>query len=309
MPMASTGYWVLINNPRTWAIDRFIRERLPDRPDDTWGVRPSDAPGFAPGQLALIRVGRDNRTIAERHGRPKLQAGIYAVCEVLSKSFTGRGSRDEFWAPGEAPGDGCPTVRIRYLRSYLDNPLTIAMLRSLRPRFNNHVLNSLQTSSFPIPEDDFRFILTHMDGGEEAIQATAHVGASDWAGLADLESRLLDAAPALQEVVSTRYERGPVGDQVKRANGYCCQICEALGQDPYSFKKPNGELYAEAHHVVPVSSKQVGAGAHRNVISVCANHHRQLHYGGVTVKFISGAFRFSFPGGAVAQVPRFRLST
>ena len=30
-------------------------------------------------------------------------------------------------------------------------------------------------------------------------------------------------------------------------------MCEALGENPYSFKKNNGEYYVETHHIVPVS--------------------------------------------------------
>jgi hypothetical protein len=31
-------------------------------------------------------------------GRPKLVAGIYALCEVESEVFPGTGANDEFWA-------------------------------------------------------------------------------------------------------------------------------------------------------------------------------------------------------------------
>ena len=61
--------------------------------------------------------------------------------------------------------------------------------------------------------------------------------------------------------------------------GYKCLICKGLGQNPHGFKKPNGEYYIEAHHVTPVSSLEKGTLAISNIITVCANHHRQLHYG------------------------------
>ena len=65
---------------------------------DGWGVRPSDSERFAPGQLGIIRVGVDRRSLAERNGAPLLEPGIYAVCEVESSAYPGTGATDEFWA-------------------------------------------------------------------------------------------------------------------------------------------------------------------------------------------------------------------
>ena len=58
----SDRYWVLVCNPKKWAIDRFLADGIRE---DTWGIRPSDAQFFAPGQLAIIRVGVDNRTTVD----------------------------------------------------------------------------------------------------------------------------------------------------------------------------------------------------------------------------------------------------
>ncbi len=79
-------YWVFVCNPKKWAIDRFLDRNIDF---DTWGVRPSDREKFAPGQLSIVRVGVDHRTIAERNGAPPLVAGIYAVCMVESEAFAG----------------------------------------------------------------------------------------------------------------------------------------------------------------------------------------------------------------------------
>src|SRR5215510_780502 len=106
-------YWVFVCNPKKWAIDRFLDQRI-ER--DTWGIRPSDRDRFAPGQLGIIRVGVDQRTVAERNGKAPLEAGIYAMCEVASEAFPATGVSDEFWAPGKARKAGWPTVKIRYLR-------------------------------------------------------------------------------------------------------------------------------------------------------------------------------------------------
>jgi hypothetical protein len=61
---------------------------------------------------------------------------------------------------------------------------------------------------------------------------------------------------------------------------------------PIGFIKKNGEPYVEAHHVMPVSKKEVGSLSASNVMTVCANHHRQLHYGGIDVTITETAFEF-----------------
>jgi hypothetical protein len=48
-------YWVLVSNPKKWAIDRFLDREIDH---DTWGIRPSDRGRFAPGQLWHNPCGR-----------------------------------------------------------------------------------------------------------------------------------------------------------------------------------------------------------------------------------------------------------
>jgi len=45
------------------------------------------------------------------------------------------------------------------------------------------------------------------------------------------------------------------------------------------FKKKNGELYVEAHHVMPVSKSKSDRFPASNVLTLCANHHREVHFG------------------------------
>jgi predicted HNH restriction endonuclease len=74
-------------------------------------------------------------------------------------------------------------------------------------------------------------------------------------------------------------ERGPEGRHVKRYNGYRCQLCEAIGNHPIGFETERGEPYIEAHHAVPVSKLEPGTLHRSYTMTLCANHHCQLHYG------------------------------
>lgn len=63
---------------------------------------------------------------------------------------------------------------------------------------------------------------------------------------------------------------------LNRAQGKC-EYCKELG-----FKLNNGQHYLETHHIISLASQ--GADTLENVIALCANHHRQAHFGVVAVK-------------------------
>ncbi len=58
---------------------------------------------------------------------------------------------------------------------------------------------------------------------------------------------------------------------LKRSLGLC-QWCNIPG-----FLMSNGKIFLETHHVVPLS--EGGLDILSNVVALCANHHREAHYG------------------------------
>lgn len=294
--VAAPTYWAFVCNPKKWPIDKFLAQNI-ER--DTWGIRPSDRERFAPGQLGIVRVGVDQRSAAERDGKPPLEAGIYALCEVESTAFDGTGASSEFWASGAERAAGWPTVNIRYLKSYAARPLTIEKLRTERPDVSRLLLNGFQASSFPITDRDFHAVMALL--GEDLDELAPSPNDNPVADqLAALERKYMNASPEVKVRVSKGIERGPVGNLVKKTNGFKCQVCEALGNNPIGFLKRNGEPYVEAHHVMPVSTKEVGSLSASNVMTVCANHHRQLHYGAIEVRISDNTFSFQIDGLTVA---------
>ena len=293
-------YWVFVCNPEKWTIDQFLQRRVEH---DTWGVRPFDRNRFAPGQLGIIRVGVDRRTVAERDGSPPLEPGIYALCEVESEVFDGTGAGDKFGAEGQGRAAGWPTVKLRYLRSFLDNPLTIERLRAERPGISDHLLNGFHAASFPISATDFREVLALFGEELDDLPSPAKPTEITSDKLAELEKKYLHASPEVKARLSKAVERGPIGALVKKATGFKCQVCDALGLNPVGFLKPNGVSYVEAHHVMPVSKKQIGSLAASNVMTLCANHHRQMHYGGIDVVVNPETFEFAI-GDTPVTIPR-----
>lgn len=111
--------------------------------------------------------------------------------------------------------------------------------------------------------------------------------------LEQLREKYQDASPRVKARLAMHIERGAVGAAVKRARGFHCQLCQAFGLPSLGFLKRSGEPYVEAHHVMPVSALLPGSLGPRNVISVCAGHHRQIHYGNVTVVELPDEFVFT----------------
>ncbi|WP_324679878.1 hypothetical protein [Hymenobacter sp. GOD-10R] len=117
------------------------------------------------------------------------------------------------------------------------------------------------------------------------------------AGIEQLETKMQKLRPQVKHRVSTFIERGTIAAAVKRHTGYKCLLCEAMGLNPIGFIKTNGVPYVETHHVDPVANRATGALGLANIITLCANHHRQMHYGNVQlVKLTKTQFRFQVDG-------------
>jgi predicted restriction endonuclease len=61
--------------------------------------------------------------------------------------------------------------------------------------------------------------------------------------------------------------------KIKALHGSECQICGT------AIELPNGQKYAEAHHIIPLGSPHFGTDAPSNIIVVCPNHHAMLDLG------------------------------
>ena len=104
---------------------------------------------------------------------------------------------------------------------------------------------------------------------------------------------------------SKRIERGPNGEKVKEHFTDECQICKAQGKTLHSsFVKENGRNYSEAHHVIPLSEN--GSDETENIMCLCANHHRQMHYGNVKANLNPYSFCVILDGEELTGIPRWR---
>ena len=110
----------------------------------------------------------------------------------------------------------------------------------------------------------------------------------------ELEKKMIKATPAVMKYITEKIERGRIGDELKKLKNYKCLICEKLRCDTQTFLTPQGLPYIEVHHVIPISTRGIGVNSLSNLITVCAKHHRQLHYGAVKTEILYDRFHFHF---------------
>jgi len=130
-----------------------------------------------------------------------------------------------------------------------------------------------------ISTEGFERIVKQSELENDADVAALLKTSDDTARLKELDEAYQNATPQKKHVITTRIERDTaIGGKVKELNEYVCQICGSL-----PFLQRTGRLYAEAHHVTPLHVRESGSLASQNVICVCANCHRKMHYGNVRI--------------------------
>lgn len=86
--------------------------------------------------------------------------------------------------------------------------------------------------------------------------------------LLDLSDKIL---PEKRRVIVTLIKRNTrIARKLKILYQGKCQICN------FTFEKANNENYSETHHIVPLGEQ--GSHEIKNIIILCANCHRQIHY-------------------------------
>jgi putative restriction endonuclease len=162
-----TGYWALVCNPKVWDIKAFLDS---GEIEDNWKID-EGWPEFNIGDLALIRVGKDKRTKAQLDGSEKLEAGIYAICEITSKPIIDSKSNSIHYLNEEKSNKEYTRVNIKYLYSFLDNPILLSDLKKINPTISPLLLRGHQGSSHPIPKDDFETIVGRIGLTIDAIKS------------------------------------------------------------------------------------------------------------------------------------------
>ena len=275
-----SGYWTFFCNPATWEIDRFL---LSNQDVDTYQVSLWYKDHIKPGQLGVIRVGVDNRTKRQLQGRTKLSSGIYAIVQILEVP---KSSADvsPFYVNNEDQSKEKLRVKIHYVKNLLKAPLLLKDLKyNAAVVSDNYLIKGFQSSTMPLRKEAFDEIIYLLNDSDDIFNNIEIESIDEIEDISKLLLKYEYASPQVKEVISRRIERGTISSAIKKIYEYKCKVCEALQQNPLSFKKTNGEHYIETHHIIHVSKLTEGSLGISNLITVCANHHRQFHFGNIEI--------------------------
>lgn len=280
----------LITHIRTEKILDWMRRRAADHGGDLGGYTNADV-GAVLGFANLATHGRVLGNITSRIDFACYQCGFPPLGLVADMPFANAWNRDDrSW---EFPVK--QMARAAQAKRWSDDDLkrVLAGTQALPGTASIPWKRELREN-----ESAVRNWANSLKADEQADLAQSETNplAGELARMAELERQALGETPKARLKTSVAIERGPIGKAVKKANGYKCQICMAQGANPLSFLKKNGIPYVEAHHVTPVSELQIGSLAASNIMTLCANHHRQMHYGDVSVEICDNTFKVQRDG-------------
>jgi hypothetical protein len=256
-----TGFWIFQANPSRWDANAWAAS---GEASLLYYVSVDDRDLIQTGDLGVIR-----RTVHRN-----APAALLALVEVVEATKLQPEPDPKFFVDPKLGAKSEYRVRLERLTTF-DVPMVVASL----PEDDafDVLRKGLQRTTTPLPTTAFAYLAEHAQ--ITPLDLATLRGSRSQPGLRALQAMAAMLPPKSRTVVSRRIERGPIGDKVKAARNHRCQICGALGQDPVAFIKSGGGPYAEAHHVILVSTMLAGVLDATNVMVLCPNHHRQAHYG------------------------------
>ena len=137
---------------------------------------------------------------------------------------------------------------------------------------------SWRNSIRKISDEAFIEILKLANIDPDIDESTSHLesGINALDILRDLNTRYADIQSEKRaKKIKNLLDRGSsVTKALKSLLGAKCQICGWEG-----FEKKSGEDFIEAHHIVQLSERKKGSLCTENIILICPNCHREVHYG------------------------------
>ena len=217
------------------------------------------------------------QTAAEALGRPIDHArAIAQVCDLLDAAAAVAGTpllalvavsaasgdiNPKAWVKGTPAGDRDKVIKCSLGHTFTDHDFEAIeeALISLKDYGNRAAWEKVRET---IPYNRLLQILTktNHNASQDAID-DLDVGSDN---------------PEKKPTTGSRYARDPkVRSRVlDRAEGHC-ELCGVRG---FSLRK--GNYYVETHHIIALAKD--GADRETNVIGLCANHHREAHFGALS---------------------------
>lgn len=109
--------------------------------------------------------------------------------------------------------------------------------------------------------------------------------------IASLDKKYAGTPKYIQKVVNQMQRPSALKDAILARDGTRCRICRSEG-----FKKKDGRLYAETHHMIELNKQAPNTLQSWNILVVCPTCHKKLHYAQVRTDFLNPGWRISING-------------
>ncbi len=273
-----TGYWTFFVNPKEFdvtSMEKYFYYLLTEGHERD----------VKEDQLGVLRVGIDQRNRNDRQGREKLRSGVYALIKICGKPEQCTKNGRKRWR-----------VEICITKKSIKNPLYLPYLETVKGFNDKYILKGFQGSTMPLQERAFNIIRLDLGNKDTLLSFFYSKKQKSLGDVEELEKAYSKSTPEERMTVSKVIERGTLANKFKVLANFECLVCEALGLPQQIFTKQNGQKYIEVHHVMPISKLERGSLGFANLITVCPNHHRQIHYGRTKVKILKDKFCYEIDG-------------
>lgn len=264
-----SGYWMFICNPSKWEIDRFLESGVTE---DTYSILDCHKDSFNPGQLGIIRVGRDARSKKKLGNNPRLQPGIYAVVKVISQPQISVSDKSDFWIDKDEGLKQRYRVKLEYLYTCLTNPLFLCDLEgTLVDQEDPLIIKGIQASTYPISKTSFDLI-TAMLQEHQSLADGASLDAAEEQEYAEgkqyyKQHVMRERNPKLMKEAKALF--------IREHGRLYCEVCNSNFEEHYGDR---GKDFIEGHHTKYVSELAPDEKTKpTDIVMLCPNCHRMIH--------------------------------
>lgn len=126
----------------------------------------------------------------------------------------------------------------------------------------------------------------------EELETLSNIDFQDIYELIEALNRRYAGKPTYNKNISYSINRPTaLKNAIIKRDGTRCKICGYKG-----FLKKTGENYCELHHMIELNKLAPNTLQSWNILVVCPNCHRQLHYGNVMTEFLNPGWKIIIDG-------------
>ena len=160
-----TGYWIFMNNPNNWELDRFLEDNINNAGVRlAWTLQEWQKDKFNIGEYGVFRIGKDRRNRKQLAGRKKLESGVYAIGKIITLPHLK--DKEEIWDKKyninkeSSYLKSCYCIDIEIIANLVENPLIFNEIRNIKEiEGDRYLIPGFQSATIPLSPLAFEKIL------------------------------------------------------------------------------------------------------------------------------------------------------